>query len=308
MITKESMDKINKAIKQFNIYIGKTFLLFYKRSKKDQFSFFEIKMEKYHFWHIVGCKYAVNSKLSVKDKDDLYTSCLNGEDISLFLDYTHDAKSVTEKTEAIEKVFDFIHKSVSLANTKNTTQERNFEYAIGNENAYIGYDNKDYGKILKFYFPRSAQKTTINRIVDYHKQDTIYIILSKKITDLAYNKIEYQYPKNIFLILGTQIKQNHLDKKYILSADLIKMIDDYNSGGGSGQTNAPVKKDNQKSNEKEKQNDLNYSDGTNNSNQIDDSEITSQKIKQSNDQQNVIKNKYLEENNSFDENDDYDER
>lgn len=213
MISYNNMQILNKMIKIYNDLTNKDFLIAYNISPKYPLNFIEIQVRDKNFWHLLGCRICDNS-ISPKE---LYQKCLNGEDISAYLDYTHEANSVREKAETFQQIYNFVSKAkiVNLVDVHGLPDEKTYNLGIGSEIGIIGYGRKS-----NFLYPKSTQKRPISTIK--RKNDgKIRIIIEKEITDLEYNKISFEAGKDLFAKLADQFKN------IPLSTELLQLAKEY---------------------------------------------------------------------------------
>lgn len=213
MISYNNMQILNKMIKIYNDLTNKDFLIAYNISPKYPLNFIEIQVRDKNFWHLLGCRICDNS-ISPKE---LYQKCLNDEDISAYLDYTHEASSVREKAETFQQIYNFVSKAkiVNLVDVHGLPDEKTYNLGIGSEIGIIGYGRKS-----NFLYPKSTQKRPISTIKK--KNDgKIRIIIEKEITDLEYNKISFEAGKDLFAKLADQFKN------IPLSSELLQLMNEY---------------------------------------------------------------------------------
>ena len=129
MISYNNMQILNKMIKIYNDLTNKDFLIAYNISPKYPLNFIEIQVRDKNFWHLLGCRICDNS-ISPKE---LYQKCLNGGDISAYLDYTHEASSVREKAETFQQIYNFVSKAkiVNLVDVHGLPDEKTYNLGIG---------------------------------------------------------------------------------------------------------------------------------------------------------------------------------
>lgn len=225
MIRKTYMPYIHKAIKIYDLFVGKTFLLAYHENRKHPFNFIEIKFEHNNFWHLVGCK--IDKSLNFDNKI-IYQDCLNGKDISQMLLYSDKEENISAKSETIEKVFDFINKGVRVTDKNCKNNSWSFDIALGDSCGFVGYDKESKST----YFPRTVQKRDIDDLKKKANKHII-IVLQKENSDIEYNRLAYEASHGLF----SKLKPEQF-KDYPLAPNLLAML---NGGGGGGNGNSQQK-------------------------------------------------------------------
>ena len=210
MISQICLQSIYDAIKVYNKRQGRKYLIAYRANCEKPFEFCEIILKKENFWHLVGTSISQNKDT---DKDLLFDKCLSGDDISESLEYTRRSDDVERKTKVFIKIFDFVSnaKELRITKTDNSPEIAMFNLGAGTVHGVIGYTNTNSG-----FVPKTTQEKSIFKI-NPNANDKINIILSKKIGEAEYNKLEY--------VISKKAKNEILDelRRYIPSQ--LKIVD-----------------------------------------------------------------------------------
>ena len=193
MINQSSMQLLFNAIQIFDTKVDKNYLLGYRAGQKDSIKTVAININRYHFWHLLGCE--LDKKQLAKDsinKEDVYADCLQGLDISKYINYKRAAADVNNKYNTFVKVFDFVKHASMLRICEKVPTFELFSIGAGSTAGLIGYDIKD-----NFYFPKTTYTKSIYD-VDPKACKKICYILSKPKESKLFDTIEYEIVAGIY--------------------------------------------------------------------------------------------------------------
>lgn len=199
MITSGIMEILHDSIQIYDKLCGKNYLIVF--GAKNNYKFIQITIRQSSFWHLLG--YCLDEDTN-GGKHSTYLRCKNKEDVSDKVSSVHNFSEIEEKYLAMKNVFDFISKAkeIKICYAKNCPEEYLFRIGAGNNTGIVGYDypNDNSSNLL---FPKSAQLKSISKIS--RNPDRVLMILSRKISEKHYNKIEYEISKNVYFELKEQI-------------------------------------------------------------------------------------------------------
>ena len=209
MINKSTLELLFSAIKEYDKLVGKDFLVGTYYKKDIPLEYIVIRIQKKNFWHLLGCKL-------LNTKEDIYAKCLNGEDITAYLDYTKTAADSKIKYEVFMRVFNFVYyaKQIRISNTDNSPDYYNFRMASGIENGIIGYDT--FRHTNNSYFPKTTQRKEVSSY--YNQEKKISVILSKSIHESSFDKLEFSSSERLLPKFISEIPdcyQTKLRDKYL---------------------------------------------------------------------------------------------
>lgn len=191
MITSGIMEILHDSIQIYDKLCGKNYLIVF--GAKNNYKFIQITIRQSSFWHLLGC--CLNEDTN-DGKRSTYLKCKNKEDVSGKVSSVHNFSEIKEKYLAMKNVFDFISKAndIKICYPKKCPEEYLFRVGTGNNIGIIGYDypNDNSSNLL---FPKSAQLKSISKIS--RNPDRVLMILSRRISEKHYNKIEYEISKNV---------------------------------------------------------------------------------------------------------------
>lgn len=195
MIYESSLQHLNEAIKIYNRFVGKTYLIAYCVNKNHPFCFTEFIFRQKHFWHLLGCEFDGEKNYTPEQKGYFYNSCLNGEDVKEALNYTQSNKETDSKYAVFMKIFDIISnaKEILITETDNSPEEAVFKIGAGKMIGTIGYAKDDNSST---YFPKTVQDKSIFKINPKANKKIVFI-LSKPAGEQHYTEIEYEIKKEI---------------------------------------------------------------------------------------------------------------
>lgn len=199
MITSGIMEMLHKAIQIYDKLCGKNYLIVF--GSKNKYKFIQIIIIQSTFWHLLGCSLDADTN---DGKRNTYKKCKNKEDISDKVSSIHSFSEIKEKFLVMNNVFDFVSKAseIKICYTLNCPEEYLFKVGTGNHSGIIGYDYPN-DESSTFLYPKSAQLKSIFTMTN--TPDRVLMILSKKVKEKKYNKIEYEVKKNIHLEILKQI-------------------------------------------------------------------------------------------------------
>jgi hypothetical protein len=216
MISEDVQELLYKAIQIYDTLAEKDYLILASKSLQYPVEFFQIRIKKEYFWHLIGCK-------AKTDGNVLYDICKRRESIKQFFDYTRGNNSYTchEKYNAFINVFDFVNKAkeIRICDTKDTPDKFNFVLALGNYKGIVGYDKY---KNFKYFYPKSSQTKSI---MDFNSKKTarkIIAILKKESKEYNYSDLIFEAKVNIIHDLNGHLDENYyklINKKLFLKSD-----------------------------------------------------------------------------------------
>lgn len=206
IISDESLQKLHKAIQIYDKLKGKDYLIGYGTNSREKIEFNEIRITPSNFWHLLG--YHVKDDIDYEIRPVLYNILLEN-DVSQFnllknsLECMHDKQTRDIKYKVFIKNFNFLYnaKITNLANTQNTPDKYNFDFAIGNDFGIVGYKEDDRKKNKFKNIPVTIQSKSIEKLNKPTKD--IFLILSKNILSDIYDYIDYSVSKNIEFLRNT---------------------------------------------------------------------------------------------------------
>lgn len=200
MISSANMGYINAAINSYDRLVGKTYLVAYGTGKAQSLHFVEIQISEKNFWHLAGCRFSTSVVLTGKQKACLYAECLNGSDISQYLDYTDRPGDVQIKCDVVRQIFDFVKnaKMLRLTDTVGVPEETMFCIGIGTMHGLVGYIKNKH-----LYMPKTVQAKSI--YLKNNVNGKIYIILSRPSEETVYDTLEYEAASGLFLRMQSEL-------------------------------------------------------------------------------------------------------
>lgn len=189
MITEKLLRHLNECIQLYDEKCDNDYIIVFSKGKKDTVNCCHITFNNFNFWHLLGCK------LNVKDHDEVYFQCKNGDNISDKLSLVHSYSEAYTKCEIFKKVFDFISnaKYMKIGYIANCPEEFYLTMALGNEIGIIGYDYTKDNK--RFMIPKTVQEKKISSVSS--ELSKILFILSKSQKQKSYTNIEYEIKKGV---------------------------------------------------------------------------------------------------------------
>lgn len=202
MITEKLLEHLNECIQLYDEKCDNDYAIVFSKGKKDAVNCCRITFKDYNFWHLLGCK------LNVKNHEEIYCQCKNGDNISEKLSLVHSYSEAYTKCEIFKKVFDFTSnaKFMKIGYIGNCPEEFYLTMALGNEIGIIGYDYTKDNK--QFMIPKTVQEKKISSVST--ELSKILFILSKSQKQKAYTNIEYEIKKGVakeyFLRISDEIE------------------------------------------------------------------------------------------------------
>lgn len=198
-ITNNDLEQLHMAAQIYDKLKGKDYLIAYGTNSRKEIKFTEIRINPKNFWHLLG--YHIKNNIDNDTRPILYNIILekdtdNFELLKNSLECTHDKQIRNDKYNVFMKVFNFINKAnvVDLANTQNTPDKYNFDFAIGNDFGIVGY-RRDYDERTNpKNIPVSIQKKNIDKL--NKPMNTMFAIFSKGLLTDMYDTLNYSVSKN----------------------------------------------------------------------------------------------------------------
>ena len=187
--------ELGKAARLYNKVCGNNLLYISIPQKANDIFMLEASYEPVNFQHLCGIESKTKSAL------DFYFCCLNNNVTLADCSPSkgHNRKDMAEKIASLQAV-------ISMPNMKGfhigkrITGNVLFDYGIG-QNNFIGYK---YISGLNFFVPYTNISDNINKFCIDLKR--VSIVLSKKLGEEYYDKIEYEASKNLLTKVDEGIK------------------------------------------------------------------------------------------------------
>lgn len=197
MITKESLELIHEAIKEYDKLVNKDYLIACNSSKNQPTEYIVLRINRHNFWHLLGCKVIKHAGKNKEVCKDIYAECFNQKDIAGYVEYTHTAQDLKMKYTVFMNIFDFVKnaRSVRICKTEDTPEYYQFKIAVGHYKGIIGYDYEN--KSLSILYPKTTQNKSIASFNSNASKKILYI-LSKNIDETSYDNVEFTPSKSTF--------------------------------------------------------------------------------------------------------------
>lgn len=187
MITNEDLENLHNAALLYNELRGRDYLIGYGTNSRKEIKLTEIRINPQNFWHLLG--YRIKDNIPADTRTMLYTMVLINspsdiETLKNSLDCLHGKQIRDEKYNVFMKEFNFIYnaKIIDLANTQNTPDVANFDFAMGNDAGIIGYKLSKRPRDEHKHMPASVQTKSINKL--NKPVNDIFLIFSKNIVSV----------------------------------------------------------------------------------------------------------------------------
>lgn len=206
MISEDTIKLLNHAVKEYDKLVNKDFLIACTINKNHPLEFYNFRIKKENFWHLLGCER--NSSVEI-NSEELYEAFKNGRDIREDFSYTLSAHSCKEKYEVFNRLFNFVEhaKEIQICKTNGSPEQYQFKVVSGNYCGIIGYDSNE----RDIFFPKSVQRKSIDGINTNRMR--ISFILSKPITESTYNNLSYCVSKKLLETLLPEIPDKYNFKR-----------------------------------------------------------------------------------------------
>ena len=203
MITNVDLENLHNAALLYNELRGRDYLIGYGTNSRKEIKLTEIRINPQNFWHLLG--YRIKDNIPADTRTMLYTMVLINspsdiETLKNSLDCLHGKQIRDEKYNVFMKEFNFIYnaKINDLANTQNTPDVANFDFAMGNDAGIIGYKLSKRPRDEHKHMPASVQTKSIDKL--NKPVNDIFLIFSKNIVSDEYDNIDYSISKNMEFI------------------------------------------------------------------------------------------------------------
>ncbi len=199
MITDNIQKALHNNIDTYDELNNKQYLLCFSSGKNNGYSYVEIEMHNYNYWHLLGCK-----NICDDENVDVYQACMKKQDIKEHLILTHNAATVFEKEKAFRSTFNFVKnaKWIKIGYVKPSPEAYSLYMALGNMDGVVGYSYKS-PHLKNYLIPKSCRSKSLKDLTS--NQNKIIFILSKPIGTDKYNLLEYEIKKDTALdIINTE--------------------------------------------------------------------------------------------------------
>lgn len=207
MIHKTTEKILSIAIQEYEKLAGKEFLIGCSVGRNHPTEYIILQLNRHNFWHLLGCQL---DKSKLKNSTiDVYNMCMKGESVQDYLIYTKDSMSVEQKKDPFLNIFNFVEKAkqIRISDTKDTPDYCKFKLVHGNAHGIIGYGNDRNIKNSNIYIPKTTQSKASQSF--NHDNKKILFILSRKIHDCVFKKLEYEVTPGLYMKLAAHIPSEY---------------------------------------------------------------------------------------------------